>query len=160
MADNKKPLSQAQIEAQKKFKANMAPQFTSENAREMGRRGGIKAQQTIQRKKHLRDCLKIILSLPPGDRNKQKLADAGIPDTELTNEMLLAMSMFQKAVKGDVRAAEYIRDLTGQKPTTQLDRAKAKLATAQATAIKKGLEQVNDIDDGVVIINDAPEEDS
>lgn len=159
MADNKKPLSQAQLEAQEKFKANMAPQFTSENAREMGRRGGIKAQKTIQKKKHLRDCLKIILSLPPGDRNKQKLSEAGVPDNELTNEMLLAMSMFQKAVKGDVRAAEYIRDLTGQKPTTRLDRAKTKLATAQAEAIKKGIEQVDNLEDGVVIINDAPEED-
>lgn len=122
--------------ASKEFKENQAPQFTSANAREMGRRGGIAAQKTIQRKKHLKDSLKTILSLEPNDRNKQKLADMGIPDNEMTNEMLMAVAMFQKAIKGDVRAAEYIRDLTGQQPQTKLEKARTNLMNAQASALK------------------------
>lgn len=132
-----KPRSPAQQKQAENFKAHMAKPFTKENAAEMGRRGGIKAQKTIARKKQLRDCLKIIMALPPGDRNKQKLADAGVPDDDMSNQMLLAMSMFQKAVKGDVRAAEYIRDLTGQQPETKLDKARTKLMNEQARALKK-----------------------
>lgn len=122
--------------ASKDFKENQAPQFTKETAAEMGRRGGIAAQKTIKRKKHLRDSLKTILSLEPNDRNKQKLSDMGIPDDEMTNEMLMAIAMFQKAIKGDVRAAEYIRDLTGQQPQTKLEKARTNLMNAQASALK------------------------
>ena len=51
--------------------------------------------------------------------------------------MLLAATMFNKATRGDVRAAEFIRDLTGQQPVTSLDRARTKLMNAQAEQIKK-----------------------
>lgn len=142
MADTKTPRkhSPAQQKQIDNFKAHQAKPFTKENAAEMGRRGGIAAQKTIARKKHLRDCLKIILELEPADRNKEKLAAAGIPDNEISNQMLLAMSMFNKAVKGDVRAAEYIRDLTGQQPQSRLDKARTKLMNAQAAALKKQTE--------------------
>lgn len=138
MADTKKQkASPSQQKVRDNFKAHQAKPFTKENAAEMGRRGGIAAQKTIARKKHLRDCLKIILELEPADRNKEKLAAAGIPDDEISNQMLLAMSMFNKAVKGDVRAAEYIRDLTGQQPQSRLDKARTKLMNAQADALKR-----------------------
>lgn len=122
--------------AKSDFLANKAPQFTTANAKEMGRKGGIAAQKTIAKKKHLRDSLKTILALEPNDRNKQKLADMGIADNEMTNEMLMAVAMFQKAIKGDVRAAEYIRDLTGQQPQSKLDKARTNLMNAQASALK------------------------
>lgn len=122
--------------AKSDFLANKAPQFTTANAKEMGRKGGIAAQKTIAKKKHLRDSLKTILALEPNDRNKQKLADMGIADSEMTNEMLMAVAMFQKAIKGDVRAAEYIRDLTGQQPQSKLEKARTNLMNAQASALK------------------------
>ncbi len=122
-------------DGKKKRLANMAKPFTKATAAEMGRRGGIAAQKTIAKKKHLRDSLKVILALEPGDRNKSKLADLGIPEDQMTNEMLVAVAMFQKAIKGDVRAAEYIRDMTGQRPQTKLDKARTNLMNAQAKAI-------------------------
>lgn len=144
MADVKTPkkATPAQQKVRDNFKAHSAKPFTTANAAEMGRRGGIAAQKTLAKKKQLRDCLKLIMSLPPGDRNKQKLVDAGVPDTEMSNQMLLAMAMFQKAIKGDVRAAEYIRDLTGQQPETKLDKARTRLMNAQAKALKKQIEGV------------------
>lgn len=136
-ADTKKKHSPAQQKQIDNFKAHQAKPFTRETAAEMGRRGGLKAQKTIARKKHLRDCLKVILSLPPGDRNRQKLSEVGIPADEMSNQMLLAMSIFQKAIRGDVRAAEYIRDITGQQPETKLDRARTRLMLEQAEALKR-----------------------
>ncbi len=131
--------------AKDEFLKNKAPQFTSANAREMGRKGGLAAQKTIQRKKHLRDSLKTILALEPNDRNKQKLSDMGIPDDQMTNEMLMAVAMFQKAIKGDVRAAEYIRDLTGQQPQSKLERARTNLMNAQADALKSNKQGGNEL---------------
>lgn len=138
-------------EGKKKQLANLTKPFTKETAAEMGRRGGIAAQKSIAKKKHLRDSLKAILALEPSERNKQKLAEMGLPEDQMTNEMLMAVSMFQKAIKGDVRAAEYIRDLTGQQPQTRLEKARANLMNAQAKAIqeqsKGGKSELSKLDD-------------
>ena len=75
--------------------------------------------------------------MEPSERNKEKLIDMGLEDDELSNQMLLAATMFNKATRGDVRAAEFIRDLTGQQPVTSLDRARTKLMNAQAEQIKR-----------------------
>lgn len=115
---------------------NLKP-FTKENAAEMGRKGGAASQKVQKKKKKLKQCLAAILELEPNERNKEKLIDMGLEDDELSNQMLLAATMFNKATRGDVRAAEFIRDLTGQQPVTSLDRARTKLMNAQAEQIKK-----------------------
>jgi hypothetical protein len=115
---------------------NLKP-FTKENAAEMGRKGGAASQKVQKKKKKLKQCLAAILELEPSERNKEKLIDMGLKDEELSNQMLLAATMFNKATRGDVRAAEFIRDLTGQQPVTSLDRARTKLMNAQAEQIKR-----------------------
>lgn len=115
---------------------NLKP-FTKENAAEMGRKGGAASQKVQKKKKKLKQCLAAILELEPSERNKEKLIDMGLEDDELSNQMLLAATMFNKATRGDVRAAEFVRDLTGQQPVTSLDRARTKLMNAQAEQIKK-----------------------
>ena len=115
---------------------NLKP-FTKENAAEMGRKGGAASQKVQKKKKKLKQCLAAILELEPSERNKEELIDMGLEDDELSNQMLLAATMFNKATRGDVRAAEFIRDLTGQQPVTSLDRARTKLMNAQAEQIKK-----------------------
>ena len=115
---------------------NLKP-FTKENAAEMGRRGGAASQKVQKRKKKLKQCLAAILELEPSEKGKAALLGMGLEDEELSNQMLLAASMFKKASCGDVRAAEFIRDLTGQQPVTSLDRARTKLMNAQAEQIKR-----------------------
>ena len=114
---------------------NLKP-FTKENASEMGRHGGIASQKVQRKKRKLKQCLSIILELEPSEANKKRMKALGIDDDDLTNQMLLAMSMFNRAAKGDVRAAEYIRDLTGQQPESKMDKARTKLMLAQAKALE------------------------
>lgn len=151
-------------EGKKRQLANLTKPFTKETAAEMGRRGGIAAQKAIAKKKHLKDSLKIILALEPNDRNKSKLADYGIPEDQMTNEMLMAVAMFQKAIKGDVRAAEYIRDMTGQQPQSKLDRAKTNLMNAQAKALTEqtngGKSELTKLDDLLKGIDRLAEDDN
>ena len=115
---------------------NLKP-FTKENAADMGRKRGAASQKVQKKKKKLKQCLPAIQELDPSERNKQKLIDMALEDDELSNQMLLAATMFNKATRGDVRAAEFIRDLTGQQPVTSLDRARTKLMNAQAEQIKR-----------------------
>lgn len=115
---------------------NLKP-FTKENAAEMGRKGGVASQKAQKKKKKLKQCLAAILELEPSERNKDTLIDMGLEDDEFSNQMILAAAMFNKAASGDVRAAEFIRDLTGQQPVTSLDRARTKLMNVQAEQIKK-----------------------
>lgn len=140
---------------------NLKP-FNKSNAAEMGRRGGIAAQKVIKKKKHLRDNMKLILSLPPDKTQQTELAKLGIPDDASTNEMLLAVAMFKQAIGGDVRAAEYIRDMTGQHPETKLDKARTKLMLAQAESIKKSNDdtpELTKLDELLHDINGLAEED-
>lgn len=115
---------------------NLKP-FTKENAAEMGRKGGVASQKAQKKKKKLKQCLAAILELEPSERNKDTLIDMGLEDDEFSNQMILAAAMFNKAASGDVRAAEFIRDLTGQQPVTSLDRARTKLMNVQAEQIKR-----------------------
>lgn len=123
---------------------NLIP-ITKENAAEMGRRGGLKAQVTLRRKRKLKECLKLILELPPTEKQKEALARMGIEDEDMNNQMVMASAMFVRATKGDVRAAEYIRDLTGQQPESKLDKARTKLMLAQAEALKKANDDTKEL---------------
>lgn len=136
--------------------------FTSATAREAGRKGAAASNEARRRKKKLKDALEIILELPVAERNKQMLRQMGIADDEeMNNQMLVAVAAFQKAIKGDVRAMEFIRDTTGNMPMTKLDEAKAKLAKAQTklimTQIQKEIDMQNaEETESVVIVNDCP----
>lgn len=125
-------------------KDNLIP-ITKENAVERGRAGGIKAAQTRAKRKKIKDCLTAILELPVDERNKQKLSELGIQEDDMSNQMLLSVAIFQKAARGDVRAAEYIRDITGQQPVTKLDKARTKLMEAQAKQILEAGKAANDL---------------
>lgn len=141
-------------------KDNLKP-ITKETAAQMGRRGGLKAQETIRRKKKLKDCLKAILELPPDEKQKEALAKMGIDDSEMSNQMVIAAAMFIRATKGDVRAAEYIRDLTGQQPETKLDKARTRLMLAQAKQIESNSQPDNELtklDELLASINKLAEE--
>lgn len=139
--------------------------FTSDSASEAGKKGAAKANETRRRKKKLKDALQIILELPASPKNKEQLRFIGIEDDqEMNNQMLIAVAAFQRAMKGDVRAMEFIRDTTGNMPMNKLDEARAKLARAQAklidTQIKREIEmQSIEENESVVIVNDCPKMD-
>lgn len=79
----------------------------SENeAREKGRNGGKKSGETRRKKKMLRDCLDILLERKVTDKNGRKV----------TGAEALAVQLFQKALGGDLKAFELVRDTAGQKP--------------------------------------------
>lgn len=92
-------------------------QQTSEQASEAGKKGGVASGEARRRKKMMRQQMEMLLELPIKSRKiKEQLQELGIDSDDLTNQMALIVSMYQKALKGDTKAFEILRDTIGEKP--------------------------------------------
>lgn len=80
---------------------------TTAEARERGKKGGIASGEARRKRKLLREAFEILLEREIEDKNGN-----AVSGTEA-----LALQVYKKALKGDLRAFEIIRDTTGQRPT-------------------------------------------
>lgn len=98
---------------------NLIPQSerTKEEQRKIAIKGGIASGKARRRKKFIKEQLELLLSLPLKDENaKKKLKQLGINADNLDNQMAMIISIWNKALKGDVQAFNSIRDTVGEKP--------------------------------------------
>ena len=95
---------------------NLKPrELTSEEAMELGRKGGIASGKARQQKKLIKDNIELLLGLPiKSGKIKEQLKSLGIEENDMTNQMALVIAMYQKASKGDVQAFNTLRDTIGQ----------------------------------------------
>lgn len=99
---------------------------SKEEARALSSKGGKASGATRRRKKSMKDAMNLLLSLPVDEANKAKMERLGIDSNAADNQMLMLISAFQQAVKGNVRAMEFIKDLTGAAAMTELDKKRLK----------------------------------
>lgn len=101
---------------------NLIPQSkrTKAEQREIARAGGIASGKARREKKALRETLEDLLAMPlkagKADELEKIKCIAAIKGKNITMQEAIMLAMLNKAAKGDVRAAEYIRDTIGQKP--------------------------------------------
>lgn len=93
--------------------------YTSEEARFYGSMGGKASADARRRKKSLKELTQALLEMKPhaviAAKSKQLFPE--INPEDLTNGMVLAMAMFDKAIKEqDVKAAQFVRDTAGEMP--------------------------------------------
>lgn len=94
---------------------------TEEEAREKGRNGGKASGVARKRKKLLRELADVFGTLAVSPDDQKKMVALGIVDAKLhTRDMQAVISLYQKAMKGDVAAFNAIRDIKGEKPTDEL----------------------------------------
>lgn len=95
---------------------NLQP-FTSEQSREQakinGQKGGIACGEARREAKRMREALEFVLNSPVEEAER-------IYGAETTHLMLGMRALARKMKTGDVKAAEFIRDLMGEKPTTEI----------------------------------------
>lgn len=98
---------------------------SSKEARENGRKGGIASGKAKREKKAMRETLETLLSMP---MKGGKSADieaiknfAELKGKNITVQDAMVIAMLQKAMKGNVTAAEWIRDTAGQKPVDNMN---------------------------------------
>lgn len=84
------------------------------------KKGGIASGKARREKKLLRETLDMLLSMP---LKNGKLADvddirsfAALKGKNISVQEAILIAQIQKAMKGDTKAAEYVRDTIGQKP--------------------------------------------
>ena len=76
---------------------------------EEAKKGGIASGESRRRKKLLRECLEELLD------TEQEVKINGVT-LKKTNAELLSVTLMKKALKGDVKAFEVLRDTAGEKP--------------------------------------------
>lgn len=94
---------------------NLKPVKSKEEARERGRKGGLKSQEVQRERRKAKECMNMILSLKvTGEKSKKMMSNMGIKDEEQQNIMLLMSTMFAKAVSmGDANAISKILEIAG-----------------------------------------------
>lgn len=93
--------------------------LSTEKAREIGAKGGRASGAAKRRKKELKECLEILLE-------KEITAKDG---TVMTGAEAISAKLFQKALKGDIKAFEVVRDSSGQKPAEKVQLAEVDQST-------------------------------
>lgn len=108
-------------------KEDLIPQSerTKAEQKAIARKGGIASGKARREKKLLRETLDMLLSMPI---KNGKLADvdeirsfAAIKGKNISVQEAIMIAQIQKAMKGDTKAAEYVRDTIGQKPVDSID---------------------------------------
>lgn len=91
---------------------NLKPQNTrtKEKQREVARKGGIASGKAKREKKTLRQCLELLLE-------QQITSKDG---TKVTGAEAISIAQFKKALKGDTKAFEVVRDTSGNKPIEKI----------------------------------------
>ena len=106
---------------------NLIPQSerTKEEQRAIARKGGIASGKARREKRLMRETLDLLLNMPIKDGTFADVESirnfASIKGKNISVQDAILIAQIQKAMKGDTRAAEYVRDTIGQKPTDSVD---------------------------------------
>lgn len=118
------------------LKRGKATQFKSgEDAAENGKKGGTASGASRRRKRAMRQAAAMLLNtqIPANVRTPfmgtvKTLLDAfGYELKDATYQDALLAGIMLEAMKGDVRAAEFIRDTAGESPVLDIRKAELKL---------------------------------
>lgn len=96
---------------------------TSDELREMTRKGGIKSGEARRRKKTMREALEMLLfHTKLNEQTKQMLKAEGVENADdFNHQMVITRSLIAKAESGDVQAYNAICSMIGEKPAEKID---------------------------------------
>lgn len=116
---------------------NLIPneQRTPSERRENARKAGQASGASRRRKKAMRQAASMLLNTPVPTNTQTKLMATvkellgifGYDETDATYQDALLAGIMLEAMKGDVRAAEFIRDTAGESPALELRKVELKL---------------------------------
>ena len=133
---------------------------STEELREIQSRGGKRSGEVRRRKADFRKTLNLLLTAEIDNEEwKPVLESLGV---ECTLESALLMAQIKEAMAGNTKAAYFVAQYAGQNAQTAADNAEQKRRTERMAAdtekIRRSSGHGEHEDEGVEIINDAPEE--
>lgn len=97
-------------------------QLTEEEHKKLCRKAGKKSGEVRRKKRDMKEAMKLLLDMPvTNEKTKETMASLGITDTDMTNQMAMLIRMMQQATSGNIKAAEFVRDIAGEKPSERLE---------------------------------------
>ena len=99
-------------------KENLIPmnERTKDEQREIAKKGGIESGKVRRRKRTMKEAAQIILKAPANAEQAELLKKYGIAEQDCTNLMLIMAKAVQMAADGNLKAAEFVRDVLGENP--------------------------------------------
>lgn len=110
---------------------NLVPneQRTPDELRSIAKKGGVASGETRRRKRTLKAATKALLETPVKSQElKQKMELLGVAAEDADYMTAVAVAMVTQAMKGNVKAAAFCRDLIGENPDKKYRDAELKLA--------------------------------
>ena len=120
---------------------NLKPPFTPEQARELGRKGGLASAAAKKRRKAFRELLEEMLEEDGGTINGVTASRK-----EVATYNLIKLATASKGVKDNdrIKAFELIRDTIGEKPTEKVEVTKPTSETVKE--MEEYFEQLSESD--------------
>lgn len=133
---------------------------TTNELREISSKGGKKSGETRRRKANFRKTLNKLLTAEIDNEEWKPVLEAlGV---ECTLETAMLAAQIKAAMNGDTKAAYFVAQYAGQNGQTSADdkeqRYRTERMAADAEMIRRSSGNTGNEDEGVEIINDAPEE--
>ena len=103
---------------------NLKPIRTTEEAKQKGSAGGKKSGEVRKQRKAMKEQMELLLSLPvKSEEHKAFMETIGVDIENMDNQMMLMVSIFNKAMNGDLEAAKFCRDTVGEKPSDKVEQS-------------------------------------
>jgi len=97
--------------------------LSPKEARELGSKGGKASVKARAKKRKLKEIAQMFLNCKAPEKQKKKIIKKfpELKDMDLTAGDLAIYEQLAKAVKGDSKAFEVVRDTAGEKPSDKID---------------------------------------
>lgn len=93
---------------------------TENEAREIGRKGGIASGKARRQKKAMKDIVELVLQMPLQEGKKTSVEKikslASANGKNISVQEALVLKTTQKALKGDIKALRLLLEMAGQNP--------------------------------------------
>lgn len=101
--------------------ATLKHDFTPEERRANGRKGGLLCAEGKRKKKAMKETLEVLLSMPLNKKKCYSVEEiesfAQLKGKNISVETAIVLKQVQRALSGDLQSAEFVRDTSGQMPT-------------------------------------------
>lgn len=106
-----------------------------------GRKGGQASGVAKRRKKAMKAAGKLLADMPVTSKElQQKMKLLGVPEGDTTYQMAIMVAMLNQGMKGNVKAAYFLRDTAGESPSDQIRREELKVSKSRASLEREKFE--------------------
>ena len=134
---------------------------TGEEQVEIARKGGFASGEARRRKKTMRETAQMVLDMripSAGKELKEKLKAMGISEDDLTYQAAIMVGIVNQAMKGNTKAAAFLRDTAGENPSLELREKELQQKTDEFLYKKQMDEEQKNKEESVSSLADVIEE--